>query len=505
MKLRTRLTIAFCTVLIGPVLLLTLILVIIGVRQIREVEDTFGIDFSFSYIFSPAQIITESTNEVWEEVHDLSVRDPDAFLDPQQAEAINKVLDERRSYLVVIHDGEMVYRGTEEDVSELSSLLPAYGMGERRGKPVYLGGRLRAVIRQQDIQFSDGSTGSAFIVTEYSSVTPSFRKVIFWIGICIIMVLLLNAMGLTLWIYHGISAPIARLRDATHRITDGDLDFTLSARGEDEISDLTKDFEIMRRRLKESEEEKARFDRDNQELISNISHDLKTPITSIKGYMEGIMDGVADTPEKMDRYIRTVYNKANDMDRLINELTFYSNIDAKRIPYHFTILNVTNFFNDCADDLSLELEEKGITFIYRNKAQPETCIIADPEQLRRVINNIVSNSEKYMDKPEGRIELRIVEAGDFVQVDLEDNGKGIEARELTSIFDRFYRTDAARSTSMGGSGIGLSIVRKIIEDHDGRIWATSKVGERTTLTFVIRIYRADPEKGETKNEQDINY
>ena len=107
-----------------------------------------------------------------------------------------------------------------------------------------------------------------------------------------------------------------------------------------EVNDLCEDFEDMRKRLKESAEEKVDFDKDNKELISNISHDLKTPITAVKGYVEGIMDGVADTPEKMDRYIRTIYNKANEMDRLINELTFYSKIDTNRIPYTLSLIHI---------------------------------------------------------------------------------------------------------------------------------------------------------------------
>ena len=159
----------------------------------------------------------------------------------------------------------------------------------------------------------------------------------------------------------------------------------------------------MRLRLKANAEEKVAFDRENKELISNISHDLKTPITAIKGYVEGIMDGVADYPERMDRYIKTIYNKANEMDLLINELTLYSKIDTNRIPYNFTTISAKGYFGDCGEDLHMELESKGIEFTYCNTMEEDCKVIVDPEQLRRVINNIVSNSLKYMDKPKRKV------------------------------------------------------------------------------------------------------
>ena len=119
-------------------------------------------------------------------------------------------------------------------------------------------------------------------------------------------------------------------------------------------------------------------------------------------------------------------------------------------------------------------------------------IIADAEQLKRVINNIVSNSVKYMDKSQKKINLRVKDVGDFIQVEIEDNGKGIGAKELQYIFDRFYRTDASRNSGTGGSGIGLSIVKKIVEEHGGKIWATSKEGTGTIMYFVIRKYQEVP-------------
>ena len=308
------------------------------------------------------------------------------------------------------------------------------------------------------------------------------------------IILIFTAMAVGLWIYRSIAAPLVKLKKATQNIKEGNLDFVLDVEGNDEFSDLCQDFEEMRIRLKESAEEKLVMDKENKELISNISHDLKTPITAVKGYVEGIMDGVADTPEKMDRYVRTIYNKTNEMDHLINELTFYSKIDTNRIPYTFSKLNVEAYFNDCAEELGLEMGTRGIELVYANYVDSDVIVIADGEQIRRVIHNIVSNSVKYMDKKKGIIQMRIKDVGDFIQVEIEDNGKGIGAKDLTCIFDRFYRTDVSRNSSKGGSGIGLSIVKKIMEDHGGKVWATSREGIGTIMYFVLRKYQEVPMK-----------
>ena len=303
------------------------------------------------------------------------------------------------------------------------------------------------------------------------------------------IILVFTALSVGLWIYRSIAVPLVKLKKATKNIKEGNLDFVLEVEGNDEFSQLCQDFEEMRKRLKESTEEKILMDKENKELISNISHDLKTPITAVKGYVEGIMDGVADTPEKMDRYVRTIYNKTNEMDHLINELTFYSKIDTNRIPYTFSKLNVEDYFSDCAEELGLEMETKGIELVYANYVEKDVQVIADGEQIRRVIHNIVSNAIKYMEKPKGIIQLRVKDVGDFIQVEIEDNGKGIAAKDLPYIFDRFYRTDVSRNSSKGGSGIGLSIVKKIMEDHGGKVWATSRLGIGTIMYFVLRKYQ----------------
>ena len=209
------------------------------------------------------------------------------------------------------------------------------------------------------------------------------------------------------------------------------------------------------------------------DLITYLAHDLKTPITAIKGYAEGILDGVADTPDKQERYLRTIYNKANEMNTLINELTLYSKIDTNKIPYNFQKINVKEYFMDCAEELGLDLENQHVHLSYFNYVGDDVTIIADPEQLRRVIHNIVGNSIKYMRADhQDRISIRINDVGDFVQVEIEDNGKGIAKKDLPYIFDRFYRADASRG-EQSGFGLGLPIAAAIAAEHKGTLKAES--------------------------------
>jgi signal transduction histidine kinase len=158
---------------------------------------------------------------------------------------------------------------------------------------------------------------------------------------------------------------------------------------------------------------------------------------------------------------------------------------------------VADYFGDCVEEVGIDLEARNIKLNYSNMTPEGTMIIADPEQMKKVINNIINNSVKYMDKKNGVINIRILDMQDSVQIELEDNGKGIAQKDLSRIFERFYRTDASRNSAQGGSGIGLAIVKKIISDHGGYIWATSKEGEGTCMHFVLRKYE------ELQNGEDL--
>ena len=491
MKFKTRLLITSIAIVLVP-LLLTSIAFIVVASHVENMENEVGLldrkNLATAYTIENYSHMTE---EVLREVKDQIEQNSVKLEDKEYLDEISGELNDKFSYIIVRKEDGIYYTGNDTDTQQIFDMLPRYGnvMPDPEAGLYY--NDVKKLVKQLDFQFADESDGSFFIVTSVRSLISknALREMIFaWI-----FVLCLTSIVLTWWMQKGLYTPINQLNTAMQNIAEGNLEYMLTTEEKGEIGELYRNYEDMRLRLKESTDEKFEHEQKNRELVSNISHDLKTPITSIKGYVEGIMDGVADTPEKMDKYIRTIYDKANDMDRLINELTTYSGIDTNRIPYNFRRINVTDYFGDCVEEVGLDLDSKNIELNYDALVEPSTQIIADPEQLKRVINNIISNSVKYLNKEKGVIDIRILDELDSIRVEIEDNGMGIAAKDLPNIFERFYRTDASRNSSKGGSGIGLSIVKKIIEDHGGYIWATSRENEGTCMHFVIRKYQAPQE------------
>ena len=489
MKFKTRLVITFLTIILLPLVLACTAFLCIG-AYLSKGQEEYGIRTQdYNILIDPTQASKSISDEIFFEVKEILDNHPADLEDKGVLARINERIDGKSSYILVRKQDALYYAGNELAASQIFEKLPDYeeeSIEKELGQSIYYDD-MKKIVRQMDFHFQDGSEGSFFVITKANSV---LSKMLFVdMAIAIMVTLIITSLFLTQWISKSVFDPINQLNIAMQNIAEGNLEYMLPDKENGEIGELYRNYEDMRLRLKESTDEKIFAEKQNKELVSNISHDLKTPITAIKGYVEGIMDGVADTPEKMDKYIRTIYNKANDMDRLINELTVYSGIDSNRIPYHFHRINVSEYFGDCIEEVGLDLESRNIELDYSNLVPPDTMIIADPEQLKRVINNIIGNSVKYMDKPKGIIDIRILDEIDSIRVELEDNGKGIAAKDLPKIFERFYRTDASRNSAQGGSGIGLSIVKKIIEDHGGYIWATSKEGEGTCMHFVIRKYQ----------------
>ncbi|MCQ2500513.1 MAG: HAMP domain-containing histidine kinase [Lachnospiraceae bacterium] len=488
--LKNRVVMSFLVLTITPVILTAIITVVTLRMQTNKAHQQYGVEASFESLYDNARMLSEMVNDVYQEIEEVAKENPEQLEDKAYLNQLNEKLRRKRGFLAVRKERQIFYNGaTSISDPVLLEGLPPYGDSAETDFSLMLGSNGRYLVRKIDVRFEDAAKGSIFLIVNRNQLNPTMKSWLFTMILMIILLLILTSSLVSFWIYRSVIAPVNSLKQAAREIRDGNLDFSVQKSGLAEMDDLCSDFEEMRLRLKESAEEKMKNDQDSKELISNISHDLKTPITAVKGYCEGIIDGVADTPEKMDRYIRTIYNKTIEMDRLINELTLYSKINTNKIPYTFTKIHINEYFADCVEDLKLELQAKQVEFASFDYLTEDCIVIADAEQLSRVINNIISNAVKYMNKPKKLINMRLRDVGDFVQLEIEDNGKGIAQKDLPQIFERFYRTDASRNSARGGSGIGLSIVRKIVEDHGGKVWATSKEDVGTTMFVVLRKYQ----------------
>ncbi len=288
-------------------------------------------------------------------------------------------------------------------------------------------------------------------------------------------------------VYKNMVKPLEKIKKGTNEIRKGNLDFKLEADSyySKDLRDTFNDFEKMREKLKENKRLELQYENNRKELISNISHDLKTPIASILGYVEGILDGVANTPAKRDRYMQIIYKKSLDMNRLVNDLILFSKLDVNKVAFRFERFKFKDYMDVLFEEYGMELQENNIELVSRYQVDENVELCVDRKQLRRVFNNIIGNAMKHLDKETKAIEMMVYDDNDELVIRISDNGMGISKDKVENIFDRFYRADDSRNTEVGSSGLGLSISKQIVLAHGGRIWAKSEEGQGTTIFFTI--------------------
>lgn len=489
MKYHTRLKIAFVIILLFPIILLIMSYGMFGKSQLETIEKNYGIDMDgYKNWFDTTMVMDKISKKTQEEIQQAiqNGKFEEDYLD--YVDQLNEKQSKIYSYLVVYDRDKFTYIGIPDSMSSniLVGLPVISEEDELWNNGILSGDTEKYLVYPNYVAHKDGTWGIVYLLAETNRMLPEVQDYLVSFRIMSLVIIALMVVCLIIWADKCFFAPMRKLRKAMKTITEGNLACEVKEDYEEELGGLCRDFENMRIHLKEAIDDKMRYDRDTKELISNISHDLKTPLTTIKGYVEGILDGVADSPDKMDRYLKTVYNKANDMERLIGELTLYSKIDTNEIPYNFIKINVKAYFDDCAEEIRTELESRNFVLTYLNYVPDDVCLIADPEQLYRVINNIISNSIKYNNKARGVINIRVREEKEYIHLEIEDNGQGVSPEEAGRIFERFYRTDASRNSRTGGSGIGLSIVKKIVEAHGGTIWAVSNKNVGLTMHILLR-------------------
>lgn len=325
---------------------------------------------------------------------------------------------------------------------------------------------------------------------ENTSAFTTLRFVLFLLAVILINILLI------LMLARSITRPLDRLSAAAKEMGKGNLDITVTAGGKDEISALAREFDGMRRKLKIEKELNERYEEEKRHMIAGIGHDLRTPVTSIKGYVDGLIDGVPGTPEKREKYLKTIAAKADELDTMIDELSLFSRLDEGRAGLLMENVELDQLLSHIIDELKLEIETSSIELSFENNVG-QTIIPADRMKLSRVFVNILNNSVKYRKHEKHRISVQISTADGLAQVMVSDNGRGIGNDALLKVFQPFYREDSSRNKNTGGSGLGLSIAKSIIESHDGYIEIESEPERGTRVIIILPL-------SEVQNDQDID-
>lgn len=482
MSIRLRMLLSYTAMLVVTISLF----IISGLLMILAITgDISSVKHLFANYYSH-QPLTEQEESVFLDLKYLAKKQPAQLLDKRSLKLFDEKLKDVPSALVIRKGNQIIYKTDKLISIKSADDLPSFEPSNIHVRDTISYGKYYFSYVKFDLYFDDQEKGSIFVIKKVSPYV-ALSKNLFPILIGVLLILLIATNGiLNYLVTRSIVKPLQSLKLATEEIRDGNLNFKVVARTKDEIGQLSMAYEEMRQRLKDSIDLQLRYEENRKELISNISHDLRTPITAIKGYVEGIRDGVADTPQKMDKYLSTIYWRTMDMDSLIDDLFLFSKLDLKKIRFNFEEIDMVRYIKYFIEELSWDFEEQGIKIQSNVDLDSHELVIADREKLKRVFVNIIQNSLKHMKKNEKILRFSVANIGKHIEIEISDNGNGIEPASHPYIFDRFYREDSARNTSTGGSGLGLAIAKQIISEHGGEIWVKSEVGKGTSIFFTLR-------------------
>lgn len=299
----------------------------------------------------------------------------------------------------------------------------------------------------------------------------------------LLLTVCVNAV-LSWWISKSVLVPLQKLSHGTKEIRDGNLDTDIAYTKPDEFGEVCRDFDEMRVYLKESVEQRLKDEQRKKDLIIGISHDLRTPLTSISGYLDGLLDGIANTPEKQQRYLKAIKTRAGDLSRLVDSLSEYNRLDSSSFRYHLEPGDLKRFISQYLNAYEEEARQNHVEFHLVSEAG-EYPVSFDKDEMKRVLDNLFTNTIKYRELTHSNvvISLKKVERSTVVEFIFSDDGPGVPEESLDRLFESFYRVDGARCNAGGGSGIGLAVVKEIITGHRGSVHAENHGG----LAIIIHL------------------
>jgi signal transduction histidine kinase len=283
--------------------------------------------------------------------------------------------------------------------------------------------------------------------------------------------------------------PMDQLKDAVDEIAKGNYDVKVDCEITNEFGVLIHSFNEMAEKLQQSEKIKLTYEENRKDLIANISHDLKTPIASIQGYIEAILDGVVSSPEKNSKYLKIIHHNTIYINKLIDDLFLFSQLDMEKLDFQYQEVQIRSYMDDLMEEFQYELEERQVQFKYIDRMESNHIIHLDRKRIQQAIRNIIGNAVKYGNEECVDVCVELSMQNDFAHIQIKDNGPGIPEDRLPYIFDRFYRIDLERTKDLMSTGLGLAIAKELVESHGGKIIVSSIEGQGSDFTIMLPVER----------------
>jgi len=434
---------------------------------------TTGLGFSDSEGFQEAQgTIAFAVKEVLRS----NSEDPVKHL-----RSLSRLLDDASMSVTILEDGNLLYQYGETNNEDALLITAVDAMDE--------GGFLSTTDRNlfADTLISQGKTYQLYLFSTPRRYTYTTLRVVFALSLLVLVAVIVLSvyvtnLFLTKFVFQKINKPLNILTDGVHQIRDGNLSYRIDYEGDDEFAAICTDFNEMAVKLKHSVEQTRLHEESHKALVAELSHDLRSPLTSIQAYVSGLLDGIAPTEETRHRYILTIQKKAEEIQHLISQMLLFSKMELNEYPLHLESIDLKQALLLFFGEAQPEYAAQGLVITY------ELCdaqVTIDRAALHRVLANILDNSVKYKTKEQGMMHVVLSDIGDGFQLSMTDDGPSVDPHSLPKLFDLFYRESTSRKNPQMGSGLGLAIAAKIIERMGGTIRA--ELAYPQGLSLLIRL------------------
>lgn len=447
-------------------------------------EDKNGVISAQNLIYAYQEELWDTNWKELESMDDETMNTGSLTQSPEMVRLRKELTDLGYHFTVLLND-ETLYSNTSD--TEWMQVEKLIGPIHEQAKSVTVGNEDVSVIKCSFYENSDEcsiiavSDEEGNVLGSRSYLQKYVVPYVWLFGACTVLIVILVNVFCSRWIQSLIIPPMKEIQQGMQKVKSGMLDGEIPVLRQDELGELCGEFNEMQKQLKRSKEEQLKYEAYRKELISSVSHDLRTPLTTIKGYVGGILDGIADTEEKRKRYLLAVQTKTRDLENLVDQLSSYNRMENHLLRYQKEMTDLKEFVEKYLEENEALIREYRLEILL--SAQEGIRFVMDRGAFKRILDNLLTNSIRYREKDQSRIAITIQKKDGRIFWSVADDGPGVAENCLEKIFESFCRLDEARTHCSDGSGLGLAIVKRIVTDHQGVIYARDREGLEICMEF----------------------